>query len=194
MITIHDDIEQGSDAWHEARKDKFTGSNAYKLLSSFGAGDHAKSVTSDFKGNFHTKRGHLLESEAIELYEQISGQTVQTCGFVTNDAYPNALYSPDGLTDSHVIEVKCFSEAPHLAIYKAEDWMSVPVKILAQIYFGMMICEKQAARLIIYNPRLDTQRAFRYIDIPHNPNIEARLGKILHDAGQPIIEGVLSNG
>lgn len=168
MITYHD-VEQGSPEWLEARKGKFTGSIAYKLLSSFGAGDHAKNVESDFKGTFATKRGSLLENEAIELYETITKEEVKHCGFVTNDAYSDCLFSPDGLTKTHLIEVKCFSEANHLEIWRAGSWLEIPRKILAQIQFGLMITELPAARLVIYNPKLmPVSRKFKIIEIPRS--------------------------
>lgn len=174
-ITLHRDIEQGSPEWLAARDGKFTGSNAYKLLSSFGAGDHAKSETSDFTGNFYTKRGHLLEDEALEVYEAVTKDSVEHCGFVTNDRFPSCLYSPDGLTASHVIEVKCFGNKPHLAIWEGD----IPLKILAQIHFGMLVCERQAARLVIYNPKLPPAQAFKYIEIANDPRIAQRFLNIL---------------
>lgn len=166
---------QGSNAWHEARQGKFTGSNAHKLLGSFGASEYAKAIQSTFKGNFHTKRGHILEEEAIELYEKIKHQHVDRPGFVTNTDFPNCLYSPDGLTDSLVIEVKCFGEAPHMKLFNGD----IDIKILAQIHFGMMICGKKAAQLIIYNPELDAKLAFKIIDISFNRKINNNFKRIL---------------
>lgn len=174
MITLHS-VEQGSPEWLEARRGKFTGSNAHKLLSSFGAHEYAKAIEDSFTGNYYTARGHILEDEAIELYETISGDTVSHCGFVTNSLYPDALYSPDGLSDDHLIEVKCFGARPHLAIYNGD----IPLKILAQIHFGMLITGKRAARLVIYNPELDDRMAFKIIDIAHNDNIANNFKRIL---------------
>lgn len=75
MITTHQ-VQQGSDEWKEARVGKYTGSNAYKLLSSFGATEYAKAINDSFTGNFHTERGHILEEEAVDLYETIKGVAV----------------------------------------------------------------------------------------------------------------------
>lgn len=178
MITRHN-IEQGSDVWHAARKDKFTGSNAWKLLSNNGDMAYARNQESDFTGNFHTERGHLLETEALEIYESITKSTVNHCGFVTNDLFTDCLYSPDGLTDTHVIEVKCFAEKHHLEIWNADSWLAIPKKILAQIQFGMLITELPAARLVIYNPKLDPKKAFRIIDIPMIDKIQNNFKRIL---------------
>lgn len=177
MITTHD-IEQGSPAWHEARAGKFTGSNADKLLSSFGAHEYAKAIEASFTGNFHTKRGHILEDEAIELYTTITKQDVKHCGFVTNSEYPDCLYSPDGLTDTHIIEVKCFAEKAHMAIFKGD----IPRKVLAQVHFGMLICERKAGRLVIYNPDLQPQKAFKIIEIAYDQRIQDNFKRILQGA------------
>lgn len=171
----HHDIQQGSDEWKAARLGRYTGSNAYKLLSSFGAHDAAKQLDSKFTGNFYTKRGHLLEDEAIELYENIKHTIVSHTGFVTNDDYPDCLYSPDGLTENVVVEVKCFGEKPHMAIYNGV----IPLKILAQIHFGMLITGKTHGHLVIYNPKLATKLAYKIIDVPYDQKIQDNFKRIL---------------
>lgn len=146
-LTYHDEIEQGSPEWLQFREYKFTGSNAYKLLTSFGAGSWAMSSNEAWTGNFHTKRGHLLETEAIELYEQIKNVKCSFTGFVTNTKYPNCLYSPDGYLPDRTIEVKCFSVKEHLKTIENPS-----VKILAQCHFGQILLERPKTDLILYNP------------------------------------------
>ena len=116
MIKVHE-VSQGSEAWHELRAGKYTGSNAHKILK-FGAIPYSLTETGNFKGNFYTKRGHILEVEAIELYEAITGLKVDRPGFVTNDLYPSAGYSPDGLLDDQLIEIKCFDKKEHMKLIK----------------------------------------------------------------------------
>lgn len=178
MIVIHD-LEQGSQAWHDIREGRFTGSSAHNLLK-HGAVDYSLTKPSNFKGNFYTKRGHTLEPEAIQLFESIYKTTVQRPGFVTNDRYPTAGYSPDGLTNDMVIEVKCFNEKRHLDMYDG----NIPFEILAQIHFGMFVCEKKIATLIIYNPSLDlnkysVKQQFKMIQIKQNRNIINNFKRIL---------------
>lgn len=146
-ITYYD-VEQGSEEWIKGREGMFTGSNAYKLLSTFGAGKHAMSEPSSFSGNYHTERGHILESEAIELYESITDAKVYHTGYVTNSKYKNCLYSPDGFTANKVIEVKCFSPKKHLELIR-----SPKLEVLAQCHFGQLILEKKATDLIAYCPK-----------------------------------------
>lgn len=179
MIQIHD-LEQGTPEWHKIRQGKYTGSNASKLLK-FGAIEYARTEATSFGGNFYTKRGHILEEEAIELYDEIYSRSALRPGFITNSAYPACGYSPDGidgdLADASTIllEVKCFNEKKHLAIAKGE----IPIEILAQIHFGLLICNLKKARLILYNPDLDAQQALKIIDIRHNRNIQSNFKRIL---------------
>lgn len=173
MIQIHE-LEQGADEWHKLRQGKYTGSNAHKLLK-YGAIDYALTQASNFKGNFYTKRGGILEHEAIELYATIKQCTVTRPGFVTNTGYPLCGYSPDGLTDDRVVEVKCFNKTRHMQIFKGE----IPIEVLAQVHFGMLICDKPYAHLVIYNPDLDPTYAFKSITIRATRNIQNNFKRIL---------------
>jgi hypothetical protein len=188
MIAINN-VEQGTEEWKAARIGKFTGSNAYKLLGKFGALEYAKAIESSFKGNFYTKRGHILEDEALELYETIYSTEVLRAGFITNDQYPSCLYSPDGVDgaapadgvfaeDAILLEVKCFGEVPHMEIVNGRP----PVKILAQIHFGMMISGIRQARLIGYNPELEPEIAFFCMPVEYDEAITANFKRILKGA------------
>ncbi|MBS4040375.1 MAG: YqaJ viral recombinase family protein [Flavobacteriales bacterium] len=151
VITFHD-VEQGSPEWLEAREGMYTGSNADKLLNGIGDLEYAKARESSFGGNFWTKRGHLLESQAVKLYEKKNGVVVVTTGYVTNSLYPGCLYSPDGLPTDIVLEVKCFSKDKHLELYNAKSVLNLPTKIVAQIHYGMLITGRRKAILLIFNP------------------------------------------
>lgn len=182
MITVHDCL-QGTDAWHELRSGKYTGSNAHKLLTAGGKkviADGASTLyaltgTDEFGGNFYTKRGHILEEEAIELYEAIKRQKVERPGFVTNTSFPACGYSPDGIVPDATIEVKCFNQAKHMAIYGGE----IPLTVMAQLHFGMLICGKALARLVIYNPELDPKLAFKIIEVKARRPITKNFNQIL---------------
>lgn len=180
MIQVHD-IEQGTEEWHELRAGKYTGSNAHKLLK-YGARPHSLTEQGDFNGNFWTKRGHLLEDEAIELYQQIKGEvgirmpSGRKAGFVTNDRFPMCGYSPDDLYPDYTIEVKAFDEPKHLELWHGE----IPLEVLAQLHFGMAICEKNLAKLLIYCPRIkDPKLAFKIIEVRAKRAIHSNFKRIL---------------
>ena len=169
MITIHD-VAQGSEAWHKLHDGLWTGSTAIKLLQ-----DKPLPAWGQFAGNKYTRRGKLLEHIAIREFEVTvdAPDGVLTVGFVTNDLYPNAGFSPDGIFCDILLEVKCLNGTRHEDLIKG----NIPLEYLAQIQFGMMMCELKQAKLLAFNPEYEQQ--LTVIDIPYNPaiikNMEARL-------------------
>ena len=172
-IHYRDDIEQGSEEWLQLRKNRISGSTAHKLL---GRGipslNSFNTEEASFSGNFATKRGHLLEDEAIELYEAINEVEVLKTGFVTNDKYPMAIYSPDGYLEDKTIEVKCFLPKAHLEAVARPD-----KKILAQCYFGQIVLEKASTDLILYCPKeeIPLDKKFVVKSIPANEKRHATM-------------------
>ena len=173
IVTLHN-VTQGSQAWLDLREGLYTGSNAHKLLK-YGNIDYALSQINGFKGNFWTNRGHILENEAIELYEQIKSTSISRVGFVTNSIYPDCGYSPDGFARDILIEVKCFSKDKHMTIVRGD----IPMEIHAQVQYGMMICNQTMCHLIAYNPDLEVSDAFKVIEIKANRKIHANFRRIL---------------
>lgn len=183
QVKLHE-VAQNSKAWLALRAPLYTGSGAHKLLR-YGAIEYSKAGQGSFKGNFWTKRGHLLEDQAIGLFERIKqvkclvNADGDRIGFVTNTRYPGCGYSPDGITDLWVVEVKCFDRKKHLAIYNTGV---LPLEIMAQIQFGLMICERQVAYLVIYNPDFAKQ----VIDGERNPDYDPKKAiKIIEIKARP---------
>lgn len=159
MITWHEVI-QGTPKWHELREGKWTGSKAIRLLQ-------GKSLPReyDFEGNKYTKRGHILEMIAIQEYERRYKIKVRRPGFVTNSVYPNAGYSPDGVARSVLLEIKAFNGDRHDELAKG----NIPLEVLVQIYFGMIITNYRKARLLAINPEVEEQ--LTVIDITYDKAI-----------------------
>lgn len=162
------EVEQNTEEWLELRKNKVTGSIADNLLTR-GLDEALKENYREFRGNFYTQRGHILEDEAIEVYEAIHDCTVARVGFVVNDKWPNAGCSPDGIDGDYLLEVKCFGEKKHLDLKKHSD---IPFKVMAQLQFNMMISGKKRARLVLYNPDIaDDERAYHEIEVGANVGV-----------------------
>ncbi len=180
-ITILE-IEQNTEEWFDARKDKVTGSNSDILLTSgLLAALRSNDGSSNFRGNYYTQRGHALEAKALYVYEQVYDTLVSRQGFVVNDEYPNAGCSPDGTDGEWLLEVKCFGEKNHSLIREFQD---IPYKIMSQLQFNMMITELKKSRLIMYNPDLkDSAEAFRVIEVAADMGIWANFkNKLLKEA------------
>lgn len=156
MIITHPVI-QGSQMWFALRKNRWTGSKAINLLQG-----KPMPRDYDFAGNIHTRRGQALEPLAIGEYERLVGHRVLRPGFVTNSVYPNAGYSPDGIDQKILLEVKAFNGQRH------EDLVAgrIPLEVLVQIYFGMIITGLRKARLLAFNPEYEQQ--LTVIDITYD--------------------------
>lgn len=160
MITVYN-VPQGSSAWHKLRKDKWTGSRAIKLLQGKPLPDDSGTYQ-----NAAMRRGSVLEPLAIMEYERETEVDVLKVGFVTNAKYPTAGYSPDGVVGDMLLEVKCCNGKRHENLVNGD----IPLEYLAQIHFGMVICELERAQLIAFNPEYTKQLTI--IDIERNPSIE----------------------
>lgn len=165
MITWHE-VEQGSPAWKRIRKGLWTGSVTIRLLQ-------GKQYLEQPDNDFVHHRGHALELVAIREYERKYHHKVARPGFVTNSVYPNAGYSPDGIDGCWLLECKAFEGKRH------EDLVAekIPLTVLTQIYFGMIITGLRKARLLAINPEQEEQ--LTVIEIKYDKTIGANIRKKL---------------
>lgn len=147
-----DEVEQGSDLWLKLRSQYITGTDAYAVLRGTPIDKilFEKQHKKAWGGNYYTKRGHLLEEEAKTIYSEVYEPT-QDAGFITNDKYPLAGYSPDALIGEEGLgECKAFNEKRHLEVYESLD-----PHIVAQVQFGLFVSERKWCDLILYNPEIE---------------------------------------
>lgn len=172
-MIVHDVI-QGSEAWHELRLGKFTGSTAANAMLTKGkAADEigeglftllyqkvAETVTGEsqesFQGNVHTERGTALEPYAVTHYEEQFYQSVTRVGFVEVSDYIGC--SPDGFVgDDGMIEIKCPSgtEFVRYVAQLVEGKLpvdAVPKQYMAQMQWQMWVCGRAWCDFVVYNP------------------------------------------
>lgn len=167
MIIYHA-VKQGSQEWKELRRPLWTGSRAIRLLQ----GKPFVEDT-DWDGNDATRRGQALEVAATREYERLYRRHVTRPGFVTNTVYPNAGYSPDGIDGGWLLECKAFNGSRHEALVAG----NIPLEVLVQIYFGMIITGKRKARLLAFNPEYEQQLTIIevFYDKKIGANIRAKL-------------------
>lgn len=174
-MVIRHNVIQGSLEWQHLREGRYTGSNADKLLK-YGAIKYSLTEAAEIFSTYATNRGHTLEPEALELYEEIYHIPIETTGIIYNNLYPNCAYSPDGLTKDILLEVKCFYEDRHLDLVSKKE---LPFEILAQVHFGMLICELPLAHVILYHPKVEAKKALKIFEVKQAPKIKANFKKIL---------------
>lgn len=148
------EIKQGTPEWHKIREGLLTGTDAYDILNGKSYDTIiSQNVNNNFNGNYYTRRGHILEDEAREIYSEVYTK-VQEFGFIKNDKYPICGYSPDGIIGEQehdgLWECKAFNKERHLKVYKNLD-----PHVLAQIQFGLLITELPWCDLTLYNPDMD---------------------------------------
>lgn len=205
-------VEQGTQEWLEMRKGKVTCSNALTLLTRgknfcLEANELAANRITP-NGNSYAERGHVIENETrdeLNSFLRKFGLQLVTCTFITNDDYPDAGYSPDGLivpldvknwwnlkefipaefkayNDFTVREkggekVLVQTDKHHNAVNSFDD---VPLACKAQCQMEMMMVESPKLCLILSNPdaQVDEERV-KVWWVDADPLIQQRLIKKL---------------
>lgn len=164
---------QRSPEWYVYRKGRWTGSTAIDLLK----GAKAPPKGNPDYDNKYMQRGRILEPLAIEAYEKSIDKlgSVRHYGFITNSKYKHAGYSPDGIIDNTLIEVKCLNEDSHMDL----DTNDIPMRYMAQIQFGLLISELPCATMIYYNP--EAQKPLIVVPVKPIPAIQANMIKRLKE-------------
>lgn len=114
------DFEQRSQAWHEIRAGRITGTR-FKTLMSKDSTEGYKSLITELATeiiigkqeetytNDIMQRGIDLEPVAIQEYNNFFGLDVESVGFITpKNKYEDWIgVSPDGLVNGGMVEIKC---------------------------------------------------------------------------------------
>lgn len=166
MITVHDELVQGSPEWFMLRCGSLGASRA-KDACAGGAGKSRKTlayqlaaekitgIKTELKQTPAMLWGIETEPEARRYFEFEKDRAVDEVGFVTNDSFPGMGVSPDGLIgDTQGYEVKCPQPATHVK-YLAEG--RLPPEYKAQVQFSMMICERDLWWFSSYHPSFSKQ-------------------------------------
>jgi exodeoxyribonuclease (lambda-induced) len=163
MIIHH--IEQRSEAWHDIRLGKFTGTRIGSLLSAKTTAKYQDAifnvVSEIITGNADEQKitddmqtGIDLEPYAIKEYESIFDVGVKEIGFVQpeNKFKEWVGISPDGFINSDgMIEIKCPKSKTHL---KYIEQNKLPSIYKSQVQSQLWICEKEYCDFMSYVPEM----------------------------------------
>jgi hypothetical protein len=158
-LHIHNDLEQGSEAWLAARRGMVTASVVGQLLTATGrpaSNDTSRRLTLALVAeritgetepvfmNDDMLRGHLEEPRARDMYAEhfSGGEIVSETGFMVRDDWGFSLgYSPDGLVgDNGLIEVKAPRAKGHIATILSSQ---VPDRHMPQIQAGLLVSGRE---------------------------------------------------
>ena len=167
---IAHDAAQGSPEWFLSRLGIPTASRFSELLTSQGKpsasqtgymyellAEQMAGTPEESFSNAWMERGNELEPMAREYYEIQTGLTVEQSGFVTTDDR-SAGGSPDGLTPTGGIEIKCPKRANHIAYLLGGK---CPAKYTQQVQGLMWIFERDHWDFVSYHPEMPAQLIVR---------------------------------
>lgn len=148
-------IKQQSQEWFDQRKGKVTASTVGAILGSSNYKDKESlmrdmvrdyfDAEKEFTGNVATDWGNAHEDDAIAELERQAGIFVAKAEFIQSADYEWLGASPDGLTDSHSIEVKCPYNKKIFKLSERQDYY-------AQVQTQMYCSGKDKAYFAVWTP------------------------------------------
>ena len=158
-------IEQGTEAWHQLRLGKITASRIADVIAQIKSGEAASRadyrielVSERLSGkpsegftNAHMERGIELEPFARAWYEVERGEFVKQVPFVDHPTIKNSGASPDGIVGEGLIEIKCPMQKTHVN-YLLED--RVPAKYMPQMAWQMACTQSKWVDFVSYCPEM----------------------------------------
>jgi putative phage-type endonuclease len=156
-LTILDDLEQGSEAWHTARRGIVTASVVGKLIAptlKVADNDTSRGLTNQLAAERITGwtdptytsddmwRGILHEPIARAKYAETNGVTVDEVGFMVRDDWGFKIgASPDGLIgEDGGLEIKCPKAKTHIATVITDR---VPAYYMAQVQTNLLVSGRE---------------------------------------------------
>eukprot|EP00250_Pteridium_aquilinum_P023198 c26390_g1_i1 orf=46-996(+) len=161
------EVRQGTDDWHELRQGRLTASSFSTALGFWGVDRRVElweekvGLRERFAGNPATQWGSSQEAAAVERYQKLTGNIVQSLGFKIykegDDVQGWLGASPDGLIDEGmcgvyekcgILEVKCPHNKgkPELCV----PWAAVPYYYMPQVQGLMEILDRDWVDLYVW--------------------------------------------
>ena len=178
------DSEQRSEEWYAQRLGKFTASRFGDLMTNGRKKDEVLGQTAI--SYIYEKAAELLTGQRTEIfgkaldwgneyepicktyYSELRGVTIEEIGF-TLDQRLLRCFSPDGMVDGELIEIKCpYNTANHL---KTAFEGYIDPKYLWQMQGQMLATGASACRFISFDPRIKDER-FKLIEIRVEVDLE----------------------
>lgn len=207
-LKIFEDLEQGTDEWHEVRRGIVTASVVGDLITPKTvsvanngtsrskvaelAAERITGHTESIGWSFDMERGHLDEPYARDAYAKYKGVDVTEVGFMTRtqDGYTIG-YSPDGLIgDNGLIEIKSRKQQIQLDTILADE---VPSENMAQLQTGLFVSGRDwcdyvsySGGLPLYVTRIAPDPVWQKAIADAAKKVEEAIGKMIHDYTQAV--------
>jgi hypothetical protein len=167
MIVVK--CEQGTAEWHAARAGCATASRFGDMMAK-GQGKtrnayaielaverlNGRAFDSGFQ-SFAMARGLEREPQAKAAYESMTGEFIQSVGFIRHDDML-AGASPDGLLGPGLLEVKCPNVGTHIGWLSLDGSGECPGDYFWQVHGQMWIAQAQWVDFVSFCPDIDHPR------------------------------------
>lgn len=165
-IKIYEDVEQGSDEWHELRRGIVTASTIGALITPKTvkvstaqtgltkltelAAERITTRAEEPITSRDIERGHFYEPIAREEYEKHQNVQVEEVGFITREIDGHTIgFSPDGLVnDDGLFETK--SRKQRIQVQHIRNGV-VPDENMAQLQTGLFVTERDWIDYVSYS-------------------------------------------
>ena len=196
-MIIHN-FEQKSEAWHEARCGRVTGTRFKALVSGESTQTYKDLVTNiaceiitrkqeDTYTSPDMERGIELEPIARDLYSEIMGVKVQEVGFITPDEDTHYAewvgISPDGMIRNSLLEIKCPKARTHLEYIEANK---LPSEYRYQVQGQLFVTGFEYCDFMSYSEGMKPFIIRVYPDLELFKVFETRLDKFILDVRQKL--------
>jgi putative phage-type endonuclease len=183
-----DSIEQGTEAWLEARRGKVTASRMVDVMSK-GRGS-APSITrqkylvqlaleritetvADGYTNAAMQWGTDNEPQARAMYEFVKDVEVQQVGFVLHDHIEGTGASPDGLVaHDGMLEIKCPESHTHWGTLKGDP---IAPRYIDQMQWQMECAGRAWCDFVSFDPRFPAEQQLHIQRVHADPKRQAEL-------------------
>ena len=181
-------MDQGSEAWHEIKLGKFTGTRfkdivAKKTTAAYQncIADVASEILTQNKEESYSsdamQRGVDLEPEARKFYGDLTGIQVYEVGFIEADEWVGV--SPDGLIDDDgMIEIKC-PIAKTLFKYMSDG--RLPNEYKWQVQGQLWVTQRQYCDFMAYYPGLKPFLIRVFPDLEMHKQLEIAVQEAIED-------------
>lgn len=212
-IVYHNDLIQGSDAWHEARRGLLTASEIDRILTpTLKIADNPKSrmhlwelaaqrISEYVEPSYISDamlRGHEDEIEARNLYREHFAP-VEEVGFVTNDKWGFTLgCSPDGLVGADGM-IECKSRVQKYQVQTiVENYVdgTFPDEFKLQVQCGLLVTGRKWCDLVSYSGglpmipiRVEADDEIHDAIIEAASKFEARINEVVADFHDAVSAG-----
>ncbi len=182
-------VEQGSEAWRQARIGRATASRVADIVATNAKGyaasranycaelvlERMSGVPAERFKNAAMVWGTETEPQARDAYAFMAGVTVEQVGFIQHPTIELAGASPDGIIgDDGLVEIKCGNTATHIELLR---FHKISDRHITQMQFQMATTGRQWCDYVSFDPRMEPKYQLWFKRVPRNDMVIDRLNK-----------------